>query len=85
MFEIIRIQEGRSSACHCERRQLKRETLTLYFACRDTRTSWYANAFAGAIVAYALNPIDLIPDSVPVLGSLDEVVLVPLGSRSPSA
>ena len=60
-------------------RQLKRETLTLYFACRDTRTSWYANAFAGAIVAYALSPIDLIPDFVPVLGYLDEVVLVPLG------
>lgn len=60
-------------------RALKRETYALYFACRDPRTPWYAKVFAGAVVAYALSPLDLIPDFVPVLGYLDDVVLVPLG------
>ena len=60
-------------------RALKRDTLTLYLACRDPRTPWYAKAFTGAVVAYALSPIDLIPDFVPVLGYLDDLVLVPLG------
>ena len=76
-------RHGRASGTNGCARQLKRETLTLYFACHLPRTSWYANTFAGAIVGYALSPIDLIPDLVPVLGYLDEVVLVPLGSRSP--
>jgi uncharacterized membrane protein YkvA (DUF1232 family) len=60
-------------------RQLKRETLALYLACRDPRTPWIAKLVAGAVVAYALCPIDLIPDFVPVLGYLDDVVLVPAG------
>ena len=60
-------------------RALKRDTLTLYLACRDPRTPWYARAFTAAVVAYALSPIDLIPDFVPVLGYLDDLVLVPLG------
>jgi uncharacterized membrane protein YkvA (DUF1232 family) len=60
-------------------REIKRETYTLYFACRDPRTPWYAKVFAGAVVAYAASPIDLIPDFVPVLGYLDDLVLVPLG------
>jgi uncharacterized membrane protein YkvA (DUF1232 family) len=56
---------------------LKRESLALYYAARDARTPWYAKVLAGAIVAYALSPIDLIPDFVPVLGYLDELLLLP--------
>lgn len=56
---------------------LKRESLTLYYAARDARTPWYAKVLAGAIVAYALSPIDLIPDFIPVLGLLDELLLLP--------
>ena len=59
-------------------RSLKRQTLTLYYATRDPRTPWYAKAVAGFIVAYAISPIDLIPDFIPVLGYLDEVILLPL-------
>ncbi|MBL8384790.1 MAG: DUF1232 domain-containing protein [Burkholderiales bacterium] len=60
-------------------RALKRETLALYYAVRDPRTPWLARLVAGAVVAYALSPIDLIPDFIPVLGYLDDLVLVPLG------
>jgi uncharacterized membrane protein YkvA (DUF1232 family) len=60
-------------------RGLKREVYTLYYACRDPRVPWYAKAVAACVVAYALSPIDLIPDFVPVLGYLDDVVLIPLG------
>ena len=60
-------------------RLLKRETLALYLAARDPRTPWYAKLLAVAIVAYALSPIDLIPDFIPVLGYLDELVLIPAG------
>ena len=59
-------------------RALKRQTLTLYYATRDPRTPWYAKVVAGLIVAYAISPIDLIPDFIPVLGYLDEVILLPL-------
>ena len=51
----------------------------LYLACRDPRVPWYAKALAAAVVAYAFSPIDLIPDFIPVVGYLDELVLVPLG------
>jgi uncharacterized membrane protein YkvA (DUF1232 family) len=60
-------------------RALKREVFALYFACRDPRVPWYAKALAGCVVAYAFSPIDLIPDPVPVLGYLDDLVLIPLG------
>ena len=60
-------------------RRLKRETLALYYAARDPRTPWYAKLLAGAVVAYAFSPIDLIPDFIPVLGLLDDIVLIPLG------
>jgi uncharacterized membrane protein YkvA (DUF1232 family) len=60
-------------------RELKREVHALYFACRDPRVPWYARALAIGIVAYAFSPIDLIPDFIPVLGYLDELVLIPLG------
>ena len=58
-------------------RALKRESLVLYYAARDARTPWYVKVIAGAIVAYALSPIDLIPDFIPVLGLLDELLLLP--------
>jgi uncharacterized membrane protein YkvA (DUF1232 family) len=60
-------------------RRLKRDTYALYLACRDPRTPWFAKALAGAIVAYALSPIDLVPDFVPILGYLDDVIIVPAG------
>ena len=60
-------------------RKFKHETYALYLACRDRRTPWFARLLAGAVVAYAFSPIDLIPDFIPVLGLLDDFVLVPLG------
>lgn len=60
-------------------RQLKRETYALYLAYRDPRVPWYAKLIAACVVAYAFSPIDLIPDPIPVLGYLDDLVLVPLG------
>jgi uncharacterized membrane protein YkvA (DUF1232 family) len=59
--------------------RLKADTFALYLAARDPRTPWYARLLVAAVVAYALSPIDLIPDFVPVLGYLDDMVLVPLG------
>lgn len=53
--------------------------VTLYFAARDPRVPWYAKVVAAAVAAYALSPIDLIPDFIPVLGHLDELVILPLG------
>lgn len=58
---------------------LKVETYALYLACRDPRVPWYAKAFAACVVAYAFSPIDLIPDPIPILGYLDDLVLIPLG------
>lgn len=60
-------------------RWLKGETYALYLAYRDPRVPWYAKAFAALVVGYAFSPIDLIPDAVPVLGYLDDLLLVPLG------
>ena len=60
-------------------RALKNEILALVIAYRDPRTPWYAKAWALVVVAYALSPIDLIPDFIPVLGYLDDLVLLPLG------
>ena len=59
-------------------RRLKSEITALYLAARHPATPWYAKALVIAIVAYALSPIDLIPDFIPVLGFLDELVLLPL-------
>jgi uncharacterized membrane protein YkvA (DUF1232 family) len=58
-------------------RQLKAEVLTLYFAVRDPRTPWTVRALVAFIVAYAASPIDLIPDFIPVIGWLDELLLLP--------
>ena len=60
-------------------RALKREIVVLYFAVRDPRTPLVAKLIAGLVVAYALSPIDLIPDFIPILGYLDDLILVPLG------
>jgi uncharacterized membrane protein YkvA (DUF1232 family) len=60
-------------------RTVKRDVHALYLASRDPRVPWYAKALAVAVAAYALSPIDLIPDFIPVLGYLDDVILVPLG------
>jgi uncharacterized membrane protein YkvA (DUF1232 family) len=60
-------------------RQLKAETYALYLAYRDPRVPWYARILAAVVVGYAFCPIDLIPDFVPVLGYLDDLLLVPLG------
>ena len=58
---------------------LERETFALYYATRDPRTPWPARLVALAVVAYALSPIDLIPDPIPVLGLLDDLLIVPAG------
>ena len=58
---------------------IKRDVIALWIAARDPRVPWYAKALAMAIAAYALSPIDLIPDFIPVLGYLDDLVIVPLG------
>jgi uncharacterized membrane protein YkvA (DUF1232 family) len=60
-------------------RKLKAETLALYLASRHPQTPWYAKLVVAAIVAYAFSPIDLIPDFIPVLGLMDELVVLPLG------
>ena len=60
-------------------RRLKAETYTLYLAYRHPRTPWYAKVFVALIVGYVFSPIDPIPDFIPVVGLLDELVVVPLG------
>lgn len=60
-------------------RQLKQEVYALYLAYRDPRVPWYARLLAAGVVAYAFSPLDLIPDFIPVLGYLDDLVLIPLG------
>jgi uncharacterized membrane protein YkvA (DUF1232 family) len=60
-------------------RTVKRDVHALYLAARDPRVPWYAKLAAVAVAAYALSPIDLIPDFIPVIGYLDDVVIVPAG------
>lgn len=59
--------------------RLKRDVHILYLATRDPRTPWYAKLFVGCVVAYALSPIDLIPDPIPLIGYLDDLIVLPLG------
>jgi uncharacterized membrane protein YkvA (DUF1232 family) len=72
MQDIVEVWKQRA-------RQLKMETYALYLAYKDPRTPWYAKLFAACVVGYAFSPIDLIPDPIPVLGYLDDLVLIPLG------
>jgi len=60
-------------------KRLKGELRVLYLAYRDTRVPWYAKVFAACVVAYAFSPIDLIPDFIPILGYLDDLIIVPFG------
>ena len=60
-------------------RALKVEVYALYLAYRDPRVPWYARIFAACVAGYAFSPIDLIPDFIPILGYLDDLVLIPLG------
>ena len=60
-------------------KQLKKETYAVYLASIDQRVPWYARVLAGFTVAYAFSPIDLIPDFIPILGYLDDLIIVPLG------
>lgn len=69
MFEKIKQQA----------KHIRTELLILYFAARDYRTPWYAKLIVASIVAYAFSPIDLIPDFLPIIGYLDDLVLIPIG------
>jgi uncharacterized membrane protein YkvA (DUF1232 family) len=60
-------------------RAIKRDVVALWLAARDPRVPWYAKVAAGAVAAYALSPIDLIPDFIPIFGYLDDLIVVPLG------
>ena len=74
VIDILPVMPWRERARH-----LKREVYALYLAVRDPRVPWYAKLCAGAVVAYVFSPIDPIPDFIPVLGLLDELIVVPLG------
>ncbi|OCA85318.1 YkvA family protein [Pseudobacillus wudalianchiensis] len=60
-------------------KKLKQNLFVLYLSYKDNRTPWYAKAVAICVVAYAFSPIDLIPDFIPILGYLDDLILVPMG------
>ena len=60
-------------------RLIKRDAHALYFAARDPRVPWYAKVVAIAVAAYAFSPIDLIPDVIPIIGYLDDLIIVPIG------
>jgi uncharacterized membrane protein YkvA (DUF1232 family) len=60
-------------------RHLRNDTYALYFAYRDPRVPWYAKVLAAFVVAHTLSPIDLIPDFIPILGYLDDLIVTPLG------
>ena len=60
-------------------RLLKTEVYAIYLAYKDPRVPWYARIFAVCVLGYAFCPIDLIPDPIPILGYLDDLILVPLG------
>lgn len=60
---------------------VRRDAYALYLACRDPRVPWYAKLVAAAVVAYVVSPVDLVPDFIPLVGHLDDVILVLLGLR----
>ena len=67
------------SALKAWARAVKLDVVALWIAARDLRVPWHAKVVAGLVAAYALSPIDLIPDFIPVLGYLDDIIIVPLG------
>lgn len=73
------IGKGFVQALQAWARRLKIDAYAIYFAARDPRVSWPAKLLAAAVAAYAFSPIDLIPDFIPVLGALDDLIIVPLG------
>jgi len=60
-------------------RELRSDGYAVYLAMRDPRVPWFAKALLAAVALYAVSPIDLIPDFIPVLGLLDDLVIIPLG------
>ena len=78
---MIKWMEQFSDTWKQKARQLKVEVYALYLAYRDPRVSWAARIFTACVVAYALSPIDLIPDFIPVIGYLDDLILIPLGVK----
>jgi uncharacterized membrane protein YkvA (DUF1232 family) len=68
------LQRAKESA-----RTIKRDAIAVWIAARDPRVPWYAKVVATAVAAYAFSPIDLIPDFIPVLGYLDDIIIVPAG------
>lgn len=74
MKQITSLQKLKQQA-----KELKTELSALYLACHDPRVPWYAKALAICVVGYAFSPIDLIPDFIPILGYLDDLIIVPLG------
>jgi uncharacterized membrane protein YkvA (DUF1232 family) len=73
------VQSGVMTRLRDWARAIQRDVHAVYLASRDPRVPWYAKALAICIAAYALSPIDLIPDFIPVLGYLDDAILLPLG------
>lgn len=71
------MRTGSLSTLRAWARQLKRDGVTLWFVCRHPGTPWYAKALGIFVVAYALSPIDLIPDFIPLLGYVDDLLLLP--------
>ena len=65
--------------CKAWARAIKDDVLAIWIAARDSRVPWYAKVVAGAVAAYAISPIDLIPDFIPVLGYVDDLIIVPAG------
>ncbi len=67
------------SALRNAAKRIRHDALTVYFAARDPRTPWVVRLLALAVAAYAISPIDLIPDFIPVIGYLDDLILLPVG------
>ncbi len=65
---------------HERTQSFRQEVYAVYLACNDPRTPWYAKWLGACIIAYALSPIDLIPDFIPIIGYLDDILIVPLGA-----
>ncbi|MFK2825128.1 YkvA family protein [Bacillus sp. B190/17] len=72
-------KESKLSKLKSYARKLKQNLFVLYLSYKDSRTPWYAKVVAICVVAYAFSPIDLIPDFIPILGYLDDLIIVPLG------